>query len=349
VPLFEEKLTYILRILRSYSKMGFCCEARCLFAATIHSTSGQIMTSTAPPSEGIASEVSENRVTHDPTSRLERSCKSSFEDWVRAENIAPGLKRIEAEFSGHAYDRHRHDAYAMGYTIAGVLSFGYRGKVVNSLPGACMVIHPDEVHDGHAGTATGFLYRMIYVDPSLVRKALGETCRALPFVKEAVQNNPRLHNALQIALSDFNTPLESLQIDTFLTALTDVMVQQISGIRDKSVGKINHKAVYEARTFLESSFARKVASEELELITGLDRFAIARHFRGSLGTSPYQYLISRRLEEAQKLIATDLSLSSIAFETGFADQSHMTRHFKRAYGVTPNGWRKLVAAGAKRL
>ena len=87
---------------------------------------------------------------------------------------------------------------------------------------------------------------------------------------------------------------------------------------------------------------RSISSVALERLTGLSRFALARHFRDLLGTSPYRYLVMRRLERAKGLIAGGTSLAQSAIASGFADQSHMTRHFKQAYGVSPGQWRVLA-------
>jgi AraC-like DNA-binding protein len=97
-----------------------------------------------------------------------------------------------------------------------------------------------------------------------------------------------------------------------------------------------------ARGFLDENFMRTVTSEELEAVTGLDRYALARHFRIRLGTSPYRYLTMRRLDRAKSVISAGRSLVEAAVMSGFADQSHMTRQFKRAFGLTPGRWRGLA-------
>ncbi|MGE4352291.1 MAG: AraC family transcriptional regulator [Bdellovibrionales bacterium] len=276
-------------------------------------------------------------------SRLERSCRKAETGWICSQSLRPGLGRLEAQFSGQAYDKHRHDFYAIGYTLSGVQSFAYRGNTLNSLPGTCMILHPDEAHDGHAGTNTAFRYRMIYVEPSLIRATLGEKDCALPFARQAVQPNPRLFSILQMVLHDFETPLEPLQADVFLAALTDELIKQSTPIKPGRIGRINRKAVYEAKAFLEASCTRQVTSQEIETLCGLDRFTLARQFRALLGTSPYHYLLSKRLDKAKTLIAAGLPLATIAFDTGFADQSHMTRFFKRTYGMTPTVWQNRTA------
>jgi len=67
---------------------------------------------------------------------------------------------------------HRHDSYAIGITLRGVQSFGYRGTTQHSEAGCAFVIHPDEKHDGRAGTDEGFGYRIVYIAPRLIAEAL---------------------------------------------------------------------------------------------------------------------------------------------------------------------------------
>ena len=86
-------------------------------------------------------------------------------------------------------------------------------------------------------------------------------------------------------------------------------------------------------------------SAELEAVSGVDRFALTRQFRAGLGTSPYRYLMMRRLDRARRLMLARRPLADIAADCGFADQSHMSRQFKRAYGVSPGRW--LAAAAAQ--
>ena len=83
-------------------------------------------------------------------------------DWVRAAPWQAGLQRMEAFFSGAAYAPHRHDTYSICYTIRGAQSFDYRGARSNSTPGKVIVLHPDEVHNGEAGSAEGFLPHPLY-------------------------------------------------------------------------------------------------------------------------------------------------------------------------------------------
>jgi AraC-like ligand binding domain len=102
---------------------------------------------------------------------LERS-SSRRADSIRFGPKAYGVERAEVYLSTCAFSPHRHDTYAIGVTTAGVQTFGYRGSRCVCLPGQLHVLHPDEAHDGAAGTEDGFSYRILYIAPELIRGAL---------------------------------------------------------------------------------------------------------------------------------------------------------------------------------
>lgn len=248
---------------------------------------------------------------------------------------------MEAFFRGYAYDPHRHDTYAFGLTLSGVQSFDYRGARRDSLGGHAIVLHPDEVHNGRSGIESGFRYRMLYVEPRLIRQAMGEGGRALPFVSTAVSREPRLVAAIAHALRDLEQPLDPLAADDLVERLAQVLVALDPSAGGARSARIDATALEWARDYLDAHATEAVDSSRLEAVTGLDRFALARQFRAAFGTSPYNYLVMRRLERARRMLGEGASLADVAFACGFADQSHLTRHFRRAYGVTPGRWRSL--------
>ncbi|WP_439498424.1 AraC family transcriptional regulator [Bosea sp. (in: a-proteobacteria)] len=248
---------------------------------------------------------------------------------------------MEAFFRAHAYDPHRHDTYAFGLTLSGVQCFDYRGSQRDSLSGHAIVLHPDEVHDGRSGIPEGFSYRMLYVEPRLIRAAMGERGRALPFVSAAVSRDARLVGAVAHALRDLDAPLDDLAAEDILLPLADALLALDPTAAGRQSSLLDRSGAERARQYLDAHRGEVVSSGELEAVAGLDRFALARHFRGCFGTSPYNYLVMRRLQRARQLLLLGESLAEAAFACGFADQSHLTRQFRRAYGLTPGRWRAL--------
>jgi AraC-like DNA-binding protein len=264
------------------------------------------------------------------------------QDHIHFDRTDGGLQRLAARFGGHAYDLHRHETYAVGLTIWGAQSFHYRGNLQTSAAGQVMVIHPDEAHDGHAGVDEGFAYRMLYIDPGAIGAALGGS--ATPFVPDVVSDDPVLAGLLREAFADFPQKLEPIAADAILGHVAErLSARGDSGVRLRKQPTA-HRAVERARDFLVAEAPRTVASEELETVSGLDRFALARHFRAAYGTSPHRFQVGRRLVRAQAMIAAGTPLSEVAAATGFADQSHLTRHFSARFGLTPGRWAALARA-----
>lgn len=270
--------------------------------------------------------------------RLERSC--STDDTLVTSEDSHGIERIEARFYGNRFSPHRHDTYALGLTLSGVQTFSYRGASRFSLPGNVIVLHPDEVHDGSAGTDAGLRYRMMYVPPEQVQAASQEGAVSLPFVSEPVLDDARLAQALGEALADLDTPIGDLAYADLMARIADGLGRN-AGAQQK-IGPRAERAVRTARAYLRDNVSKIIWSEELEAVTDLNRYSLAREFRLATGTSPHRYQIMRRLENAKRLMLKGVPLAETAAEVGFADQSHLTRHFKASYGITPGRWLSLT-------
>jgi AraC-like DNA-binding protein len=272
--------------------------------------------------------------------RLERSCAG---DAIRVGRGAPGIERVEARFGGPAFSLHRHDTYALGITISGVQAFRYRGARRICLAGQLHFLHPDELHDGGPATADGFAYRIAYVEPAMVRAAVGG--RPLPFAAEPVLDPSPATAGLVGLLEDIDEPLDELAAAAAAAAVADAL--EAAAGRPQAGGAVDTAAVSAVREYLASHPAAGTRAADLERIAGIDRWTIARQFRRAFGTSPDRYRRMRRLALARAAIAAGRPLAAVAAETGFADQSHMTRHFTRAYGLTPGRWAALTAASRR--
>jgi AraC-like DNA-binding protein len=274
---------------------------------------------------------------------LERLCDDRSSDWMRQTDAVGGVELFEARLRRLAYRRHRHDTYAISLTELGVQAFTYRGATHVSTPGQVVVLHPDEPHDGHAGTEAGFGYRQLYIEPAMIFAAtcaLGDGVGFLPFVRQPVTMNPTLAAAIRSA---FSPDRESLAIDDVLLGVAaGLLAADRSNARAPLPRRVDVTAVDRARQFLDAETTRVVSSSELEGVTGLTRYELARQFRAFVGTSPYRYSLMRRLASARRQIAQSRPLVDVALETGFADQAHFTRRFTDAFGITPGQYSALT-------
>ncbi|MFJ3058316.1 AraC family transcriptional regulator [Herbaspirillum sp. NPDC087042] len=256
------------------------------------------------------------------------------QDRIFRSHDGDGLERIEAFFQGHGYEPHRHDTYAIGITLSGVQAFNYRKSIHYSLPGQTMVIHPDELHDGEAGTEDGFLYRIAYIEPTLFRRLLADG--SLPYVNVGLSSDPRLYRATWQLLFDISVQHDALERDDHLWDLAEAMQSMSNHKRKPHRGDL--RAAQMAREYIHDNLDKVVTLDELAHISGRDRWNLSRDFRGYFATSPYRYLTMRRLDLVRRLASAGESLAESSAIAGFADQSHMTRQFVKTYGMSPARW-----------
>lgn len=115
-------------------------------------------------------------------------------------------------------------------------------------------------------------------------------------------------------------------------------------------GRLTPREMSAVGSFIEANLDKSISLDQLSQVTGKSRFHFSRLFRRSVGTAPYRYVIERRIARAFGLLRhSGLPVSEIAVATGFADQSHLNRSFRRAYGATPGSVRnresKIVQDG----
>lgn len=281
----------------------------------------------------------------EPVPGLERLCEGGAGEHILHDAALDGVERIEAAIARYSYEPHRHDTYAIGVTLQGAQSFHYRGGRHVSLPGQCLILHPDEIHDGKAGDDGGLRYRMLYLDTAVLADALAPLGGPLPFIADPVISDPELLRLALSILAIEDSGFARLQIDGMVAELAPVLLRLAGESRSKSSPKPVDR-LHRVRDYLDANRFSQVGSDELEDVAGLDRYTMARQFRRQFGTSPHRYLLMRRLGSARERISLGEPLADIAADTGFADQAHFSRHFKKTYGMTPGRWAQLTMRSA---
>jgi len=105
-------------------------------------------------------------------------------------------------------------------------------------------------------------------------------------------------------------------------------------------GGLSRGALRRVGEYVEAHLSDTVDLATLAAVAGLSIHHFAREFKHSVGVTPHHYLVTKRVERARDMLArTDLSLSEVALAVGFADQSHLARHFRQMLGTTPGQFR----------
>jgi AraC family transcriptional regulator len=141
------------------------------------------------------------------------------------------------------------------------------------------------------------------------------------------------------AEADNQNPGGLAVVDAVTTALGHLLVRHLGIDQPRPTrlrGGLSPMARRRTLEVIHSQLDSRLTIDMLAREAGLSVAHFSRAFRETMGRAPHQYLLSMRLEKARRLLeAPDANLSDVAHRTGFADQAHFTRLFKRSYGITP--------------
>jgi AraC-like DNA-binding protein len=253
------------------------------------------------------------------------------------------LELLSATYITHSFCQHTHEDFAISVIERGIQGFHYRGSTQTAPANHVVVINPGEVHTSYAVSQMGWTYRMLYPNVSLLQQVASEVAgrtRPIPYFPMAVIQDEQLFKLIlgfHIALEKPTSKLE--QQSRFLWTLTKLIIR-FSDDRPvlRSVGK-ERLAIKEVRDCLHSSYAENLSLEQLARIANLSPFHLIRVFRQEFGLPPHAYLTQVRVHRAKALLSLGCPIVQVALETGFVDQSHLTKKFKRIIGVTPREYK----------
>jgi len=115
-----------------------------------------------------------------------------------------------------------------------------------------------------------------------------------------------------------------------------IFERYLLGQREDRRGVLTSESLARIHQYVGAHLAETIEIDVLADVVGTSRSHFPRLFRRSLGISPHQYIVRRRLQRAMQLIRKDrLPLAQVAAETGFVDQSHLTNWTRRVYGLSP--------------
>jgi AraC-like DNA-binding protein len=255
-----------------------------------------------------------------------------------------GVDLLRARFVTHRYGRHEHETYTFGLIEAGVEEFDYGSTLLRAGPGAVALLNPDVVHTGQAATPAGWTYRVLYPQVSVVSSVAAElgVRRGTPWFPDTV-----LYDAATAALlrqaHQAAEHGDRLASSTLLTAALTRLLRAHSATPPLDGPKTPGRSpaiVQTVRDLLPRRLADPPSLGELAAMSGLSQFALLRAFRQETGMPPHAYLNQLRVRRARQLLDSGLAPADVAAQVGFADQAHLTRHFKRVIGVPPAAYQR---------
>ncbi|OUR76086.1 AraC family transcriptional regulator [Colwellia psychrerythraea] len=274
---------------------------------------------------------------------MNKENRFQFINSEKSENITV----LDATMSDFSYSKHAHEEYSLGVTLQGRQDFFCQNAFHKSSSGNVLLFNPEDVHDGHSGGEQALKYKMLYVHPDEFRplfRSLGYQQNSVLRLNQPMVDNPILrHQILRLSSTLQQSNYSKMEFESGLFQIAQSLVV-MSGNFD--LGTQNSKRVdkllLRARDYILASLEHNISIDDIANVANMSKFHFIRQFRQQFGITPHQYVLSCRVNLARRIIESGKSLNQAAFEAGFADDSHLNRHFKRIYGLTPKRFQKQL-------
>jgi AraC-like DNA-binding protein len=257
----------------------------------------------------------------------------------------PGVQFVQGLQVKNRFPRHVHAALCLGIVDRGSrrICQGQKSTVIPEK--GLFVINPGEPHTCASEGIEGHSYRILCIDMEMMHTLSSQMDekfhQALYFPYPAIYDD-----FLKLKIQQFFALLESPranleQEEKLFTFLASLIKRHAGQPPIPPEVKPQPAAVARACEYIRENYGANLALKHLAQEVGLSPFYFHRVFLKTMGISPHDYLVRIRVEKALELLGNGSDIAEAALDTGFADQSHFSRFFKRIIGTPPGKFLRL--------
>ncbi|GGU88221.1 AraC family transcriptional regulator [Streptomyces filipinensis] len=248
----------------------------------------------------------------------------------------PGVTEVfHARFTEYSYPMHVHDAWTLLIVDDGAVRYDLDRHEHGTPHDTVTLLPPHVPHNGSPATPDGFRKRVVYLDSSRLGEDLIGAAVDGPDLRDPVLRRRvgQLHSALA-------RPGDELEAESRLTLVGERLRDHLRRRPDAPAHRPDPVLGRRLRELLDARVVDGVTLAEAGRLLHAHPAHLVRAFSGAYGIAPHQYLMSRRVGRARRLLLDGLAPGEVAAATGFYDQAHLTRHFKKLVGVPPGRYRR---------
>jgi AraC-like DNA-binding protein len=218
-------------------------------------------------------------------------------------------------------------------------------------PGQVVAWDPSARHTGTA-VAGAWDSRLVVLAAADIAAIAGDPespVPAAPSIPHPVLADPGLVAGFRRLHRAFDVPASRLTRDELLAGWLRAVLDRVAERRPgPPLTARDDRALRLATDYLAAHVERNVGLDELAAVAGIGKFRLVRLFRARVGQPPHAVALAHRIHRARRLVEAGEPIAAVAAATGFADQSHLHRHFRRSLGLSPGEYRRRFAdqAGA---
>ncbi|WP_368168955.1 AraC family transcriptional regulator [Aeromonas sp. R4-3] len=245
------------------------------------------------------------------------------------------------------YDKHSHAHFSIGAITGGHSHYLNQRSLQEVGPGSLVLMNPEEVHACNPIADQPWSYLMFYLDTDWLRgqqeeAGLGSEFR--PFDMTA-SRDPLLYQGLQHLHHQLVQAPDPLAREVACHLFSRQLLARLTPARwdDRPPQHLQRAA-----ELMQDDSASPLSLSQLSAVAGLTPSHFVRAFSQHYGMTPHAYLLDRRIRHARTLLKQGQPLAEVALASGFADQAHFQRQFKRRVAATPGQYRTQLARQAER-
>jgi AraC-like DNA-binding protein len=237
---------------------------------------------------------------------------------------------FHAHFTEYAYPMHVHDAWTLLIVDDGAVRYDLDRHEHGTPHDTVSLLPPHVPHNGSPATAHGFRKRVLYLDSSRLGDDLIGPAVDGPDLRDPVLRLRvgQLHTALAL-------PGDELEAESRLTLIAERLRGQLRPGAAPGTPRRDPALARRLRELLDERVVDGIGLDEAAGLVHAHPAHLVRAFSTAYGIAPHQYLMSRRVDRARRLLLDGRPPGEVASVTGFFDQSHLTRHFRKLVGVPP--------------